>query len=137
MHAVLARLLLLACAFPVLGCGGSTPGAATLAPQADTTATNPRPSGSTTVDINGIFPPGPGRDLVLNTCQNCHNFVPIVILQMDKDAWRRNSLDHRERVANLPDDDFRTLYEYLAANFGPHRPVPELPRELLESWTSY
>ena len=74
---------------------------------------------------------GPGRDLVLENCQNCHTFVPIVVLQMDKDAWQRNSLDHRERVTTLTDEQFKTLYEYLSTNFGPHRPVPKLPKELL------
>jgi hypothetical protein len=89
------------------------------------------------VDINAIFPPGPGRDLALNNCQNCHTFVPIVILQMDEAAWTRNSVDHRERVTGLSDGDFKTLYDYLKANFNPARPVPELPRELLDTWTGY
>ena len=84
-----------------------------------------------------IFPPGPGRDLVLNNCQNCHTFVPIVVLQMEKDAWERNSIDHRDRVTTLTDEEFKTLYEYLVANFHPGRPVPKLPKELLETWTSY
>jgi mono/diheme cytochrome c family protein len=89
------------------------------------------------VDINAIFPPGPGRDLALNNCQNCHTFVPIVVLQMDKDAWYRNSLDHRDRVTTLTDEQFKTVYEYLTTNFGPHRPVPRLPKELLKTWTGY
>src|SRR5262245_4803761 len=49
------------------------------------------------VNMDEIFPAGAGRDLVLNNCQNCHTFVPIVILQMDEDAWTRSSLDHRSR----------------------------------------
>ena len=89
------------------------------------------------VDMNKIFPAGPGRDLVLENCQNCHTFVPIVVLQMDKDAWYRSSLDHRGRVPNLTDDQFKTLYEYLVSNFGPDHAVPTLPKELLKTWTSY
>jgi cytochrome c5 len=92
---------------------------------------------ATKVDIDAIFPAGEGRDLVLNNCQNCHTFVPIVVLQMDKEAWHRNSLDHRDRVTTLSDDEFKTLYDYLATNFHPGRPVPPLPKELLETWTSY
>jgi mono/diheme cytochrome c family protein len=94
-------------------------------------------SGELKVNLEEIFPPGPGRDLVLENCQNCHTFVPIVVLQMDKDAWQRNSLDHRERVTTLTDEQFKTLYEYLSTNFGPHRPVPKLPKELLKTWTGY
>ena len=87
--------------------------------------------------MNAIFPPGEGRDLVLNNCQSCHTFVPIVVLQMDRDQWTRSSVDHRERLPKLDDATFKTVYEYLIANFNPSRPVPELPKELLETWTSY
>jgi mono/diheme cytochrome c family protein len=94
-------------------------------------------SGAVKVDLARIFPAGSGRDLVLENCQNCHTFVPIVVLQMDKDAWHRNSLDHRERVTTLSDEQFRTLYSYLETHFGPDHPVPVLPRELLNTWTGY
>ncbi len=89
------------------------------------------------VNMDEIFPPGRGRDLLLNNCTTCHTFVPIVVLQMTKEAWERNSRDHRERVKALSDADFKTLYEYLVANFNPDRPVPALPKELLDTWTSF
>jgi mono/diheme cytochrome c family protein len=95
------------------------------------------PAQKTSLDLNAIFPPGPGRELVLNNCTTCHTFVPIVILQMTKEAWQRNSRDHRGRVTALSDADFKTLYQYLQANFNPSRPVPKLPPELLETWTAY
>ncbi len=107
-------------------------------PKAAKEAEAPAPTNQkTSVDLNAIFPPGPGRELVLNNCTTCHTFVPIVILQMTKEAWQRNSRDHRGRVTALSDADFKTLYQYLQANFNPARPVPKLPRELLETWTSY
>ena len=90
-----------------------------------------------TLNIDEIFPPGPGRDLVLDNCQSCHVWVPIVILQMDKPAWYRNGLEHRDRVEGLSDEEFKILYDYLASTFTPDRPVPKLPPELLEAWTSY
>ena len=100
----------------------------------------PQPDAGTVaakVNLDEIFPPGEGRDLVLNNCQNCHTFVPIVVLQMDADAWTRNSIDHRDRVTSLTDEEFKTLYSYLRANFHPGRPVPTLPKALLDTWTSY
>lgn len=103
--------------------GGSAPAAATDA--------------SSNVNIDEIFPPGPGRALVLNNCTSCHTFVPIVILQMDKEQWTRNSVEHRERVDGVSDADFTVLYDYLMANFNPDKPVPKLPKELLNTWTSY
>ena len=89
------------------------------------------------MDMDQIFPPGEGRDLVLNNCQSCHIWVPIVILQMNEEEWRRSQREHRERVEGLPDQDFETLYEYLVTTFTPDRPVPELPPALLEAWTTY
>ena len=89
------------------------------------------------VDIDAIFPASPGRDLVLNNCQSCHTWVPIVVLQMNEAEWERSSVEHRERVQGLSDQEFETLYTYLATNFNPNRPVPELPPALLESWTTY
>ena len=64
-------------------------------------------------------------------------WVPIVILQMNQEEWKRNSVDHRERVEGLDDAEFEVLYDYLASTFTPERPVPELPPALLEAWTAY
>ena|SRR5712692_4531780 len=114
------------------GCGapGSSP-----EPRQPAKATRSSGSQSVKVNIDEIFPPGRGRDLVLSNCTTCHTFVPIVVLQMTKEAWERNSRDHRDRVKALSDDDFKTLYEYLVVNFNPDRPVPTLPKELLDTWT--
>ncbi len=89
------------------------------------------------VDMDQIFPPGEGRDLVLNNCQNCHTWVPIVVLGMNETEWARSSGEHRGRVEALGDDDFETLYTYLSSTFTPERPIPELPSALLETWTNY
>ena len=124
-------LLLVGLALAAAGCGSASENASETAdPPAES-------SGPVRVNLDEIFPQGPGRDLVLENCQNCHTFVPIVVLQMEKDAWLRNSLDHRERVTGLTDEQFKTVYEYLTTNFGPHRPVPRLPKELLKTWTGY
>ncbi len=119
------------------GCGGAPAGEGAAPATGGGAAATGSKGGPIKVNLDEIFPAGNGRDLVLNNCQNCHTFVPIVVLQMEKDAWYRSSLDHRERVTRLTDDEFKTVYEYLTANFGPHRPVPKLPKELLETWTSY
>ena len=89
------------------------------------------------VNLDQIFPAGPGRNLVLNNCVNCHTITPIVVLQLTKEAWERSGRDHRERVYALNDAEFGTLYDYLMVNFNPSKPVPQLPKELLETWTTY
>jgi len=40
-------------------------------------------------------------------------------------------------IDGLSDQDFKTLYDYLKANFNPAHPVPALPQELLDTWTGY
>ena len=88
-------------------------------------------------NINDVFPEGAGRELVLDNCQSCHVLVPILVLPLDEAAWYRSSLEHRERVEGLTDSEFETLYDYLATNFTPEKPTPELPPALLDSWTTY
>jgi hypothetical protein len=120
-----------------VACGASPERAAPGAVSEQSRPVEARSGVSDTLDIDAIFPPGPGRELVLNNCTNCHNITPIVTLQMTRDAWALNSREHRERVAGLDDAGYAELYEYLAANFNPDRPVPQLPKALLEQWTSY
>jgi len=104
---------------------------------------SPRAAGGTAgsgvyqVDMDEIFPAGAGRDILLNNCQSCHTWVPVVVLQMNEEEWARSSREHRARVEALSDSEFETLYAYLSSTFTPDRPVPELPSALLESWTTY
>jgi hypothetical protein len=128
--------LLARCSVPPPSPGSTVPGKA---PEAspDPKATKLTTTSSAKVDMDEIFPAGKGRDLVLNNCTSCHTIVPIVVLQMTRDAWERNSRDHRGRVTALSDAEFKTLYEYLIANFNPQRPVPKLPKALLDTWTAY
>ena len=143
MHAVLTGRRLRAWGFALLAagaliaCGG---GSAQTGSQGGGTPEQETPSGgksNVSIDINKIFPPGPGRELVLNNCTSCQTFVPIVILQMTKEAWERNRRDHSDRVAGLTEAEKDMLYEYVTANFNPDHPVPKLPKELLKTWTSY
>ena len=140
MHTILgswtkaALLLITGTLTLTIGCGGAPvsdpPPAATETAPADD-------GGPIKLDMDAIFPPGPGRDLVLNNCQTCHVFTPIVILRMDESQWARNGSEHRDRVELVGDEDFELMYQYLATTFTPDRPVPELPEALLEAWTSY
>src|SRR5713101_6517766 len=85
----------------VVACGSpSRHESADVAGAANTKAATESPSGNDDAKVNleEIFPAGVGRDLVLDNCQSCHTFVPIVVLQMDKDAWQRWAGEHRDRV---------------------------------------
>ena len=100
-------------------------------------AADPPAKGSPRIDMTKIFPPGAGRSQILSDCTGCHTIAPIVLVQMTKDARERWARDHRDRVAAMTDADFRTVTDYLVKNFSPGNPIPKLPKELLDTWTSY
>lgn len=89
------------------------------------------------VDMNKLFPPGKGRDLVLDNCMSCHSMAPIVVAQKTRGEWTQLGASHRDAAAQLSDEQYKQLLEYLIANFNPSHPVPELPEELLSGWTNY
>lgn len=89
-------------------------------------------------ELDQIFPPGRGQDLVFRACVNCHNWVPIVMAGFDTAAWQQNKINHRNRVSGLSDEEFDYLYDYLAKTFPAGHPVPDnIPEDLLTQWTSY
>ena len=81
MHAILGGLtrpfliLITGTLTLTIGCGAP-------APEPESTAAED--SGPIRLDMDKIFPPGLGRDLVLNNCQTCHVWVPIVTLRMNE-----------------------------------------------------
>jgi hypothetical protein len=79
------------------------------------------------------------RNLILNNCTVCHTFVPIVMQQFDKGGWQ-SLLDRHVsggRINQLSPEDVAKIRDYLAANFNSEHPQPNLPPELLGTWTSY
>jgi hypothetical protein len=89
-------------------------------------------------DVDKIFPPGKGQDLVFQACVNCHNWVPLVLAGFDENGWMQNQKNHRNRVSSLSDADFEYLYQYLEKTFPAGHPVPtNIPEDLLKEWTSY
>lgn len=90
-------------------------------------------------DVAGIAACAQGRDLILNNCTVCHTFVPIVMQQFDGAGW--TSLLDRHigngRVNQLSPEQIAAIHDYLTANFNGSLPPPDLPPELLSTWTSY
>jgi hypothetical protein len=113
------------------------PAKATTAPTKGPTATGTKKPW-TRADLDKIFPPGKGQDLVFQACNNCHNWVPLLMAQLDAGSWLQNKGGHKERVSGLSDADFDYLYDYLIANVNDKTPIPDnIPQELLDVWTSY
>lgn len=131
-HAALAVAVTMA----LVGCD-SAPSSEAAPATASTDVVTTSADGQMTVDMDAIFPQAPGRDLLLNNCQSCHTWVPVVVLGMNEEEWARWRQEHRQRVPGLADEEFDVLYAYLVENFNPDTPVPDLPPALLESWTTY
>jgi len=88
-------------------------------------ASEPSSSG-TTADL---FPPGAGRDAVLNNCGSCNNLACSTIGQRTRARWEALKESHKERVS---DSDLEGAFAYLAGHFNDGKPEPVVPRKFLE-----
>ena len=95
------------------------------------------------VNMEAIFPPGEGRDLMLWNCIRCHTFVRIVLghhthshgTEPGRDThWDSHRILHGTRLMHLSKEELDTLYAYLKANFNATKPAPKLPSWLREYW---
>ncbi len=94
------------------------------------------------VNMEAIFPPGEGRDLVLYTCMSCHTFVRIVVGTNHSHATDSGQLSHwdihrnlhKQRLMQLTDQQVDLIYKYLKANFNEWKTPPRLPSWLKPYW---
>lgn len=101
---------------------------ATASPVASPQATAVSSSGATAkLDMDKIFPPGKGRDLVLFNCTGCHSFVRVITGQRTLGAWQVVRGSMQSRVSSLSDQEIDDLFAYLEANFNDSKPAPDLP----------
>jgi len=122
--------LLLVSGLMLSGCGRRatpTPTATPSAPAATGTPVNYADL------LNTVFPPGDGRQLVLDDCLNCHGLGVIVLSGSQKDAaaWAAHRAYHEKgMVVWLTTEEKDRLWGYLVRTFGPGKPVPQLPSQI-------
>ena len=65
------------------------------------------------------LPPGPGRDVMVKVCSQCHS--PEIAAQQNLDAqgWKDLVNQMANNGANGTDAEFDTIAKYLAASFPP------------------
>jgi hypothetical protein len=135
-HALLALTIAGALLFSGLltGCGKSAPQPAEAAQGAASKVAPAAPSSTPSAPFNmtSIFPPGPGRELVLNTCGSCHSAVCATRGQRTADRWESIKKDHKDKLTAISNVDLNTMFSYLAANFNETKPEPQVPAELLQ-----
>lgn len=73
--------------------------------------------------VDSDLPEGKGKDIVEDTCTECHSLHRIKIQLLDEEGWNNILREMVENGAAIDPDDRKTIVEYLAKNFGPDRKV--------------
>ena len=131
----LAAVILSGCV--LAACGKS--GDATQAPGSAPAASQPQPTPMTAaigaakaMNVAAIFPQGPGRDQVLDTCGTCHPVACSARGQRNAQQWDRIQESHKDKLTSVSSEDMTALFSYLKANFNDTKPEPQIPAEFLQ-----
>ena len=73
------------------------------------------------VKSHGPMPDGPGKELVLGICTQCHDLQRIRRTQLSPEGWLEVLETMLNEGAPLPEKDFPDVLRYLARNFRPER----------------
>ena len=69
------------------------------------------------------LPDGAGKDLVMNVCTVCHDLVRITSKRKTKGEWNDIVDQMATKGAKASDEEFDTIVNYLAKNFGKDKPA--------------
>ncbi|RXH54641.1 PQQ-binding-like beta-propeller repeat protein [Granulicella sibirica] len=87
-------------------------------------ATSALPKGMPAADA-ALFPPGPGRELMLRTCSGCHAAKVSANKRMDPKEWNDLVQVMAGRGAVATDEEFDAVAAYLAHAFPRTAPPPD------------
>jgi competence protein ComEA len=65
------------------------------------------------------LPDGPGKDVTVKICGNCHDIDVIAGYHQGKQAWSGMIAQMIEKGAEGTEDEFNAVLDYLVKNFGP------------------
>jgi len=68
---------------------------------------------------HGPLPDGPGKEVVLNICTQCHDLQRVRRERRNAEGWAEILQAMLNEGAPLTDQDFATVLRYLARNFRP------------------
>ena len=80
------------------------------------TAQNAAPTPPPPASGEGL-PDGPGKDVVVKVCGNCHEPRRAASVRLTREGWSSTIEDMVRRGAKATDDELNSVLEYLAANF--------------------
>ena len=68
------------------------------------------------------MPDGPGKDTMVNACSQCHEPERAAALRQDRDHWEATIDGMIAQGAQVDDDQFKAILEYLSKAFPPVPP---------------
>ena len=84
-----------------------------------------RPAQEKPLQPESYLPAGPGRELILQACVQCHELRNTVSQRKTAAGWKRTVDEMIWRGAPLFSDEAEVVTKYLAASFGPDKTIPE------------
>lgn len=69
------------------------------------------------------LPEGKGKDLVEDSCTDCHSLRRIKTQRLDAEGWNNILREMSENGAAIDPNDRKAIVDYLAKNFGPDTKV--------------
>jgi competence protein ComEA len=70
------------------------------------------------VNLVQDLPDGPGKDVVLKICRDCHDLDTVTSENRTNEGWKKMVAKMGDRGAEGSDEDFEAVIAYLTKNFG-------------------
>jgi competence protein ComEA len=70
-----------------------------------------------------LLPDGPGKEVVVRTCLECHDAASFRKKRLNRDDWTETVGRMVDQGANASDQEQTDIIEYLVHNFGPDSKV--------------
>ncbi len=83
-------------------------------------------------NLAAVFPPGPGRDLVLDTCGSCHPVACSALGQRTAERWETVKEGHKDKLTGRSSADVNAMFSYLKENFNETKPEPKIPAAFVQ-----
>jgi competence protein ComEA len=96
-------------------------------------ATSPVSAQQTAAAATPTLPDGPGKDLVLRYCSNCHTIVNITSARKDEDGWTATLTKMVGYGMQGNEDELETILTYLTKNYGPQSPTATAAKVLINT----
>src|ERR1700683_665291 len=66
-----------------------------------------------------LLPEGPGREVTVKVCINCHDASNFRKVRLDRDEWEKEVGLMVDNGAKATDEELAVVTDYLVENFGP------------------